>query len=197
MVTQAALTFDPDTHTFWRDGQRVLSVTQILKRCGLSSPWWTEAARDRGTRVHRALHVLQQSNDSIAKGDLQPDDLPFYEAGRHALDVFGIGVLAAEALVDGGTYAGWLDLRCTLRGYQEPFVIDFKSGRASAWTPLQLAAYAAPQPDYHRRAFIELQANGKPKLTTCHETRGDLRNWHACCAVALLQVSLEIDIDDH
>jgi hypothetical protein len=192
-----ALKFDAASHTFWRDGARVLSVTQILRRCGLSSPWWTPEARDRGTRVHQALLRLQQTSDAEARTLLADEDVPFYEAGRHALAVFGIGVLAAEELVDGGAYAGWLDLRCTLRGFREPFVIDFKSGRASAWTPLQLAAYAAPQPDYHRRAFIELQTNGKPKLTTCHETRGDLRNWHACCTVAQLQVALEIDIDDH
>jgi hypothetical protein len=190
-----ALKFDAATHTFWRDGQRVLSVTQILRRCGLVSPWWTDEARNRGTRVHTALHRCQTRSDREAREGLCDGDDPFYMAGRHALDVFGIGVLAAEELVDGGTYAGWLDLRCTLRGFREPFVIDFKSGRASAWTPLQLAAYAAPQPDYHRRAFIELQPNGKPKLTTCHETRGDLRNWHACVTVAQLQLALEIPDD--
>ena len=51
----APLKFDAATHTFWRDGVRILSVTQVLRRCGLVSPWWTEEARNRGTRVHQAL----------------------------------------------------------------------------------------------------------------------------------------------
>jgi len=192
----AGLTFDVASHTFWRDGHRVLSVTQVLRRCGLTSPYWTEEARDRGTRVHRALHVLQSASDREAREGLRDGDDPFYQAGRHALDTFGIEVLGAEELVDGGSYAGWLDLRCHLRGFTEPFVIDYKSGRAAAWTPLQLAAYASPLPAYHRRAFIELLPTGKPKLTTCRETRGDLRNWHACVTVAQLQLSLETHGDD-
>jgi hypothetical protein len=109
--------------------------------------------------------------------------------------MFGIDVLGAEELVDGGSYAGWLDLRCRLRGHDDPFVIDFKSGRAARYTPLQLAAYAAPQPVLHRRAFIELLPSGKPHLTVCRETRGDLRHFHACVTVAQLQLALEIPDD--
>jgi len=188
----AALHFDHETHTFWRDGQRVLSVTQVLERCRLTSPYWTPEARNRGTRVHKALFVLQTLSDREAREGLQPTDVPFYEAGRRALDTFGIEVLGAEELVDGGAYAGWLDLRCRLRGRDLPMVIDFKTGKAAPWTPLQLAAYAAPQPTPHDRAFIELLPSGAPKLTVCREHRGDLRHFNACVAVAQLQLSLEI-----
>jgi hypothetical protein len=186
------LRFDHDTHTFWRDGQRVLSVTQILQRCRFTSPWWTAEARARGTRVHQALAVLTREGDAAAQAGLRGSDLRYYEAGRTALTTFGIEVLGAEELVDGTTYAGWLDLRCRLRGQDLPVVIDFKSGRAAPWTPLQLAAYAAPQPEPHARAIIELLPSGAPKLTLCRETRGDLRHFHACVTVAQLQLQLEI-----
>ena len=106
-------------------------------------------------------------------------------------------MLGAEELVDGGSYAGWLDLRCRLRGRALPMVIDFKTGKAAPWTPLQLAAYAAPQAEPHDRAFIELLPSGAPKLTVCHEHRGDLRHFNACVAVAHLQLALEItDVED-
>jgi hypothetical protein len=191
------LHFDHETHTFWRDGQRVLSVTQILQRCRLTSPYWTEEARARGTRVHKALQVLQVLGDTAAREHLHAGDAAFYLAGQTALDTFGIEVLGAEELVDGGAYAGWLDLRCRLRGRDLPMVIDFKTGRAAPWTPLQLAAYAAPQPTPHDRAFIELLPSGAPKLTVCREHRGDLRHFNACVAVAQLQLSLEIpDAED-
>jgi hypothetical protein len=131
-----------------------------------------------------------------AREGLQPGDLPFYLAGMHALDTFGITVLGAEELVDGGAWAGWVDLRCRLRGREHPLVVDFKTGRAAAWTPLQLAAYAAPQTEYHDRAFIELLPSGAPKLTLCRETRGDLRKWHACVAVAQLQLELGVPDED-
>lgn len=193
----STLHFDHETHTFWRDGQRVLGVTEILRRCRLTSPYWTVEARNRGTRVHKALHVLQTLGDAEARSHLLAGDLPFYTAGVRALDTFGIEVLGAEELVDGGSYAGWLDLRCRLRGRALPMVIDFKTGKAAPWTPLQLAAYAAPQAEPHDRAFIELLPSGAPKLTVCHEHRGDLRHFNACVAVAHLQLALEItDVED-
>lgn len=188
----SALHFDAGTHTFWRNGARVLSVTQILKRCHLTSPYWTEESRARGERVHLALAKLHRASDEEARTLLCEGDHPFYNAGVRALQTFGIEVLAAEELVDGGSYAGFLDLRCRLRGHEDPWVIDFKSGRAPAYTPLQLAAYAAPQPAFHRRALIELLPSGSPRMTTCRETRGDLRNFHACVTVAQLQLALEI-----
>jgi hypothetical protein len=191
-----ALKFDAATHTFWRDGQRVLSVTQILKRCRLTSPYWTEAARERGTRVHAALHALQRTSEREAREGLRDGDDPFFNAGVRALMTFGIGVLAAEELVDGGSYAGWLDLRGTMRGFGEPFIFDFKSGRAPSYAPLQLSAYAATFTEYHRRAVIELLPSGTPKMTTCGETRGDLRQWHACVTVAQLQMTLEVPDHD-
>ena len=187
------LRFDPHTHVFTRDGQRVLSVTQILRRCGLCrNDYWTQEARDRGTRVHQALHLLQTRDEGAARAHLWDEDLAYFTAGVLALQTFGLTVLGAEELVDGGSYAGWLDLRCQVRGHEDPFVVDFKSGRAPVYAPIQLSAYAAPQASYHRRAVIELLPSGTPRFTTCHETRGDLRHWHACVSVALLQTTLEI-----
>lgn len=186
-----ALHFDEATHTFTRDGVVVPSVTQILARCGLTSKWWTEAARQRGSRVHRALYELQRTSEDAALFQLEDEDEPFYRAGVRALETFGIRVLAAEELVDGGDYAGWLDLRCELRGCEDPFVIDFKSGQPPAYTGLQLTGYAKPQPKQHRRAVIRLQANGEPKMFQCLDVIGDLRKWNACVTVAHMQIALE------
>lgn len=184
------LTFDESTHSYWRDGQRVLSVTQILTRCGLTSPHWNDAARERGVRVHHALHMLQHVPEHEARECLQASDLPFFAAGLTALQTFGIEVLGAEELVDGGTYAGRLDLRCRLRGRDVPYIVDFKSGRAPRYAPLQLMAYAQPQPVHHERAIIELLPSGRPKLTLFRNPR-DLHVWRCCLEVVTQQLTLE------
>lgn len=183
----AALAFDAERHAFTRFGKPVPSVTQVLRACGLTSRWGTTEARDRGTRVHRALDTLQAFSDAAARETLEQDDLPFYEAGIVALTTFGIEVLAAEELVDGGTYAGWLDLRVKLRGENDPYVIDFKTGSLAPSTRIQLTAYAAPQPFRHKRAAIVLKPNGSPKLVTFDHDMQDLWDWRACLAVASLQ----------
>lgn len=45
--------FDPVAHAYTIEGVRVPSITQLLKRAGLvDDTWYTDDARDRGTRVH-------------------------------------------------------------------------------------------------------------------------------------------------
>ena len=193
------LTFDEATHVFRRSrlGRtvEVPSVTSVLKRCGLITPAeqarWTEAARARGIRVHRALYLLQRQSDDAALFTLEPEDIAYYEAGKLALNTFGIDVLAVEELVDGESYAGWLDLRCRLRGESLPVVLDFKSGSVPAYAPLQLSGYAAPLDAQHRRGVIVLQRNGDPKLIMFRDDLADARLWKAALTVALLQIEWE------
>lgn len=191
-----SLFFDEDEHAFWRDGARmtrVLSVTQVLRACGLSGRHWTDAARERGVRVHYALYLLNRVSEREAREGLLASDEPFFDAGVQAIRNFGIEVIAAEELVDGETYAGWLDLRANLRRESRPFVIDFKSGSPSATAALQLEAYARPQKDEHGRAQIVLLPNGEPRLKVVEESFSVRQQWRACLTVAALQRSLELE----
>ncbi len=40
MISSEALSFDPETHQYWVDGEKVLSVTQVLKAAGLVDDRW-------------------------------------------------------------------------------------------------------------------------------------------------------------
>ena len=66
MTSSDTFTFDPDTHQYWVGGEKVLSVTQILKTCGLiDDTWYTEKGRQRGQAVHLATQLYDE--DYITK----------------------------------------------------------------------------------------------------------------------------------
>lgn len=181
------LTFDESTHTFRRDGQVVPSVTQILKACGLVRDYGPSTwARDRGTRVHQAMFALSTTNEDAALACLEPEDVPYFDAAQTWMVTNGVTVLGAEEVVDAGYYAGWLDLRCTLRGVSGPCVVDFKTGTLPPWAGLQLAAYAAPLGEVHTRYAVRLQSNGQPQMKL-YTNRNDLINFNACARVVQLQ----------
>jgi hypothetical protein len=188
MVTPP-LTFIESTHQFWRGGQLVPSVTQVIKAAGLvDTTWQSDWARDRGVRVHTALQVLVQRDEDAALQHLQEDDLPFFAAGQRWLETAGVEVLGAEELIDGGSYAGWLDLRCKVRGFDRPVVVDFKTGSLPAWVGLQLAAYAAPLTvaGGHDRMAVRLQLGGEPRVHV-YRAASDWADFRACLKVWQIQ----------
>jgi hypothetical protein len=60
-----ALDFDAETHTYFMNGQKVPSVTQILWDLGEISEFstWNDFARDRGLAVHAACALLPDRLD--------------------------------------------------------------------------------------------------------------------------------------
>jgi hypothetical protein len=180
------LTFEVPTHTFWRDGLRVPSVTQVLKAAGLVRDYNNTWARDRGSRVHQALFELTQRSEDAALACLEPDDVPYFDAAQHWMATSGVEVLGAEELVDGGSYAGWRDLRVRMRGADRPAVVDLKTGALPPWVGLQLAAYTAGLPVPHDRYAVRLQADGTPRVQWYRDPR-DLHDFLACVRVVQLQ----------
>lgn len=183
-----ALHFDDVAHRFTRDGLLVPSVTQVIGAAGLISQWTTQSPepRERGVRVHRALYQLTQASEDAALAELEPGDLPYFEAGQWWMVSAGVEVIGAEELVDGGTFAGWRDLRCRIRGRERPVVVDLKTGALPAWVGLQLAAYAHPLPEPHDRLAVRLQPNGEP-LVKPFDALGDWSDFRSCLRVWQLQ----------
>ncbi|MFZ1007701.1 MAG: hypothetical protein WAN65_12745, partial [Candidatus Sulfotelmatobacter sp.] len=67
----AIVEFDPSTHTYYLDGERVPSVTQILAESGLvDAGWYTEWSRERGSFVHELSVLLDSQNVSQDTGEL-------------------------------------------------------------------------------------------------------------------------------
>jgi hypothetical protein len=144
------LTFDPDPHVYTLDGDRVPSVTGILKAAGLIDFSHVplsilEAAQHRGRTVHAAIHYYNENDLDI---DQFGRDFPTY-AGyleawlaftdqRHFRAVLNERRLASRKHQVAGTADcfGYLD--------GVPVLLDFATGRPQdVAKDLQTAAYHA------------------------------------------------------
>ncbi len=166
-ATLSPLTFDAVTHTYRLHGAPVPSVTQVLRASGYIAFYQDlleqiaegtlpavdgvhalvarrarlDEARDRGQRVHAALHYLLENDLDDASID---DGIRGYlESGRQYLAAHVLEVCRAEMRVvsERHGYAGTLDLLAVHRD-DRLFVGDFKSGEPDiVAADLQLAAY--------------------------------------------------------
>jgi hypothetical protein len=193
-VADRALYFDEGSHTFTRGGplspgvEIVPSVTQVIGACGLRNAWATgdSWARDRGVRVHAAMFALTTTSEDAALAELEPDDVPYFTAAQWWMVSCGVEVLGCEELVDGGSYAGWRDLRVRMRGNARTCVVDLKTGGLPWWTGLQLAAYALPLQEPHDRFAVRLSLDGQPHVKQYRDAH-DRADFLACLRVVQLQ----------
>jgi hypothetical protein len=133
------LHFDPEKHIYTYDGAVLPSVTGILESEGyIDSRFFTEAARIRGTYVHKACE-LDDLNDLDIEA-LDPALLPYLTAWREARKALGIPKFNPENIERRIVslryrYAGTLD-----RLYLD-LLADIKSGAKSPTYSLQTAGY--------------------------------------------------------
>ena len=136
--------FESVTHSYVLDGQRVPSITQMLKQCGLvDDRWWTDASRERGTHVHTltAMYDLGALTDVpgctsrykgwlqahvLALGILQPELLQVEVPRVHPIYQFGgrpdreikyqgrVGVLEVKSGAEEPGHAVQTALQCLL-----------------------------------------------------------------------------------
>lgn len=175
------LTFTEEDHTYTDEtGARWESVTQILTRLGFidytgANRAVMEAAMDRGKKVHQAIHYYNE-------GDLDEEQLdtalvPYLYAYKKFMRESGFVPLELEKVVHNATYryAGTLDAIGIKDG--RSCLIDYKSGKAMAWTSLQCWGYACclgepPQDQY----ALELRRNGTYNLRKLGDFR-DRQIW--------------------
>lgn len=168
-AAQPYLEFDEATHSYFADGERVPSVTQILDQVGLvDSEWFTEEHRRRGTLVHMFIAMTNTGKVPNVKvegyGAAAIDEAREYHKQYVKFLASMKGALKIEAVEQkvfdpGFGYAGRLDFSGTLAGL--PAIFDVKTNRAGyvpIWAKWQLAAYAhALEPTLmHRRMAVIL-----------------------------------------
>jgi len=199
------LTFEPEAHRYELDGAEVLSVTTILQRAGLISFDGVPerillAARERGTRVHKAAQFLTEGTLDWATVD--ETERPYVEAAARFLSDAGFHVLGQERRVYHPThrYAGTVDLFGTWSG---SFAIaDYKTtaGKPSdVCADLQLAAYAEalradPPVEWFdivssspiARLGVALRKDGTYRVERYDDPR-DFSHFLACLTVVRLQ----------
>jgi hypothetical protein len=185
--TPPGLTFAPETHAYTLQGQRLLSVTGVLRQAGLVDvAFFTPDDRERGTRVHAAIeryHAPTRLVDVTRFDPFDGDEVtgPYLRAYRRFLAESAFRVDACEERLGDlrMMLAGTLDLRgqfidARLLVNDRIDVIDVKTGSMPPWVGVQLAGYVCLLPPgirpRVRRWCLALRQDGSYRLAPCVTT---------------------------
>ena len=135
--------FNEEQHQYLDTDGIIPGVSGILKAMGKIKHYNTKdtTARDRGTRIHQAIELM----DSLGLSPLDFDEAgihPYLTAWNNWQMEAGVEMLAIERMVGHGEwrYAGMTDRVASING--GVWIVDLKTGSAADWHRLQLAAYA-------------------------------------------------------
>lgn len=171
-----SLRFDENQHRYFLDpkGEEIPGVTRALEECGLTDFSMVprhilEAAQQRGTDVHNALHFLDDGE--LDQASLTEEMHGFVMAYLRFKNEMKFEPTLVEKFVHSLSHrwAGRLDRVGTLGRKDGGFdltVVDFKSGMVLPAHAIQLAAYTSglPESRKYRRMTLELDSNGKYKI---------------------------------
>lgn len=137
------LRFNADDHSYFLDGVRVPSVTQIMAPLHDFSAIPADVlqhASERGTAIHKAIELDLDNN--LDEDSIHAEVRPYLRAWRKFYVEWEPEVLASERRVGhlGLRYAGTLD--CLLRARGDLYYVDYKNTAALVPTVgMQLKAY--------------------------------------------------------
>ena len=127
-------TFDPATHSYYRDGARIPGVTEVLREAGMltdhsrTDPFYAE----RGTLVHEAIAL--DLRGELDEESVDQEIRPYLESARMAY---------RQIDLTGGRY-----------------LVDWKSGAIEPGHRAQIAAYFYAVPALSPGRYYELQVYG-------------------------------------
>jgi hypothetical protein len=189
-ATVPYLEYSDKHHKYWNDGREIPSVTQILNRAGLVSPFAMDGeAQWRGSEVHRLCAEEDLSGISTDLRTIDPRLRGFIRAWRLYRQESGFLPVEIEKRIDdpSSQYSGRLDragIRSGLNGETVSMIIDLKTSKAGSvadYVRYQLVAYAhAFQPGHiFERVAVALKPDGRYNCrvypTTDFQT--DLHKW--------------------
>lgn len=180
--TDTQLTFEAETHTYWYEGRKIPSVTQILKGVGIiDDSWFTEESRTRGSYVHEATHL-----DDI--GTLDEDSLdaairPYVEQWRRFKSECKVTISSIEEMVYDPIYgyAGRFDRTLFFGDCTTEVLPDIKTGSKAKWHCLQTAAYQDTIGRYAQRGTIVLTPTRY--YWESHDDPKDIEVFRSMCVV--------------
>jgi hypothetical protein len=135
-----------DERTYDVDGRKMPRVTTILGDLRLIYRVDDEAAKIRGTAVHKAIAFLLE--ERLDWKSVDPLILGFIKAAQKFcadMDVHPIAIEQHVAIPELG-YAGTLDLLCTFGRSKAKAVVDWSTGAIPVTKGLQMIGYAAARP---------------------------------------------------
>lgn len=143
-----SLVFEPIAHRYELDGAEVPSVTGVLRASGLIDfsqipPSILEAARERGTKVHQAIHYWGDGDLNVLEFARDfPDLIGYLESWMRLIDSGRLLTILREYRVASRRHraAGTLDWLGVFDGHAA--IIDFATGDPDdAFKDLQTAGY--------------------------------------------------------
>lgn len=187
---KGSLSFDPDDHTYYLDGTKVPSVTQVIGSCKLSDysqvpPDVLATKAQLGRDVHLAAELLD--NHDLDDESVSDDVAPYLDGWRAFLSDYSTAFelveepLASEKYRFGGTIDRLARIGGTL------CLIDIKTSIGTEWHKIQLAAYALLlRENGHRPQFgFNIYLNPRGGFTPMRYRAADLKADEACFLSAL------------
>lgn len=130
--------YEPE-HIYYMNREAVPSVTQILEDLGFySSRFFTEAARERGNRVHEWVRRYEHWEDAPIDQDLQGYCEAYMSFCRD--QEFSSEHSECSVFDEVYRYAGTLDLIGHSSNYGKT-LLDIKTGQKASWHLLQASGY--------------------------------------------------------
>lgn len=187
-----------DERSYEVDGRKMPRVTTILNDLRLIYRIDDEAAKARGTAVHKAISFLLE--ERLDWKSVDPLILGYIQAAQKFcsdMDVHPIAIEQHVALPELG-YAGTLDLLCTFGRSNAKAIVDWSSGGSVPVTKgLQLIAYGAARPIGTKppkqplppigRVGVQLREDGT-YITNVFDVKTWFQDWRAWLgAIALWQ----------
>ena len=132
--------FREEDHSYWLDGRRLESVTEILERSGISDYRWSnEEAMERGTFVHTASEMIDRG--ALDWESLDPVLVPYCTAYQRFMEDFQPEIILSELPLyhPQHLFAGKMDRVVIMNA--GTVLIDLKTGVPNRSTAIQLSAY--------------------------------------------------------
>lgn len=165
--------FEEDGHQYFMDDYPVPGVTNAMQDAGVvDTTWFTEWARDRGSKVHKITEYYDEGD--LAEESVDPALRGYLEAWKRFRREYEFRIEAIELEVYHPTamYGGTLDRLgiCGKTNVQLKTIVDIKSGPVQRATGLQLTGYAdayqAMTGDFvHKIMGVQLKQDGTYKIT--------------------------------
>jgi len=182
-----SLTFDADTHTYCYGGQRVPSVTQVIKHAGLVDysavpDWMLNFKAELGRAAHSATEMDDEGD--LDEASLDPRVLPYVGAYRLFREESGFEMLSSEERIVHSRYkyAGTVD-RVVRDGQGHRAILELKTTAAhhERAVALQTVGYYAGWNSQHpaeerarRRYALHLRPDASYRLYRYDDHAGDL-----------------------
>lgn len=130
-------------------GQPLISVTQVLQLAGrIDLTWFTEESRVRGQTVHDLTEKFDRGEALVIPPGLEGYMDAYAEFVATVRPIYLASEVAVTSELIG--LGGRIDRVCRI--WDQPGLLDFKTGAQSAWHGHQLAAYNALLPTGSRWA---------------------------------------------